>query len=101
MRNDTLSFSLQSHPKLAANPIKPLHQVQKILPKPTVSHKPYPSKQPQVPKFSRSYQSSGTTTNATQWWIPKTLLQAQGYYQGKTSIWVPKQRQGQVKQHQP
>ena len=23
-------------------------------------------------------------------WIPKSILQAQGYYQGQTSIWVPK-----------
>ena len=28
-------------------------------------------------------------------------MQAQGFYQGKTSIWVPKQRQVQMKQPQP
>ena len=29
-------------------------------------------------------------------WIPKTLLKAQGYYEGKTSIWLPKHSQKQV-----
>ena len=31
--------------------------------------------------------------SSLQWtyrWIPKSILQAQGYYQGQTSIWVPK-----------
>ena len=33
---------------------------------------------------------------ATQRWVPKALLQAQGYYEGKASVWLPKQGQKQV-----
>ena len=46
------------------------------------------------------------TTRVTQRWVPKALLNAQGYYEGKASIWLPKQGQKQVSKplpqaHQP
>ena len=98
MGNDTPSHNPQPQPKLEVNTFKPLQQEQKSLPNPKALHKPNLSKQPQAPKYSKSSPSYGTTTQTHQRWIPKTLLQAQGYYQGKTSIWVPKHRQGQAKQ---
>ena len=40
------------------------------------------------PKTSIPYKSQQTK----QIWVKKTLLQAQGFYQGQTSVWIPKQR---------
>ena len=38
----------------------------------------------------------------TQRWVKKTILKAQGYYQGKTDLWLPKQRTMQSEnQHTP
>ena len=72
--------------------------MQKPLTKQSFSHKPHSSKQAQVSKPSKLHQPYGIPSKAIQRWIPKALLQAQGYYQGKTSIWVPKQKQGQAEQ---
>ena len=33
-----------------------------------------------------------TLPQATSRWVPKTLLQDQGYYQGSTRLWLPKKR---------
>ena len=33
------------------------------------------------------------TAKVHQRWVPKTSLQAQGFYNGKTSIWLPKKGQ--------
>ena len=40
------------------------------------------------PKATIPYKSQQTK----QIWVKKTLLQAQGFYQGQTSVWIPKQR---------
>ena len=42
---------------------------------------------PQQPAIALKYNQQKTK----QIWVPKTLLPVQGYYQGSTFIWVPKQ----------
>ena len=96
MGNDTPSHNPQPQPKPPVKPIEPLHQEQKTLPKTQALHKPNPYKQPQAQKYSKKNPYHKTTIQVHQRWVPKTLLQAQGFYKGKTSIWVPKQRQEQV-----
>ena len=66
---------------------------------PKALHKPNPYKHPQALKVLEKKHFHRTTAKVHQRWVPKTLLQAQGFYKGKTSIWVPKQGQKQV--HKP
>ena len=35
--------------------------------------------------------SHNTTTSIVTRWIPKRLLQVQGYFKGKTDVWLPRQ----------
>ena len=56
-------------------------------------------KQPQVHKDPKQQPNHKPTAKVTQRWVPKALLQAQGFYKGKASIWFPKQGQKQV--HKP
>ena len=44
----------------------------------------------QCPKI-RSLKKT-TLPHVTTRWVPKTLLQAQGYYEGSTRLWLPKER---------
>ena len=93
MGNDIPTHKPQPQPKLEAKPIEPLHQEQKSLSKTKALHKLNPFKQPQAHKHSKGFQSHQTTTQVHQSWIPKPILQAQGFYKGKKSIWVPKKSQ--------
>ena len=59
-----------------------------------------PSK-PTIPKCQSTTKHLGTKPKVTQQWIPKSLLQAQGYYKGNTTIWLPKPNQPLKSYQQP
>ena len=42
------------------------------------------------PKTQKKHQQKRECPKTTMKWIPKTVLNAQGYYQGTTSLWLPK-----------
>ena len=49
-----------------------------------------PKQKPSLKSRSRMAHPSPSPQRITQRWLPKRLLQAQGYYGGATHIWVPK-----------
>ena len=74
-------------PKSAPSPTN--NQRWKWVPKPTLlnSNQRYNTKEKKIPeKYSRK------PAQITKRWIPKPLLQAQGYYVGASHLWLPKQR---------
>ena len=96
MEYDTLALAPPTQTLTKANTSKPLPWVQQFPRSWSSSHKSQSANQTQVPRSSTLHQSFGTKSRVTEWWIPKSLLQPQGYYKGNTSIWVPKLKQAQA-----
>ena len=93
MENKTPSLALEPQPKMAVKPHEPLHQKPETMSKTAALSKQNEPKQPQVHKDQKKHPNHKSTARVTQRWVPKALLQAQGFYKGKASIWLPKQGQ--------
>ena len=99
MADVTPSHTPQPQPKLIVKPLEPLYQEPTSLSKTRALPKRNPFTQPQEYKLPKGSQVHKTTAKFNKRWVPKALLQAQGFYKGKASIWLLKQGQKQV--HQP
>ena len=99
MGNNTPSLALEPQPKTAIKPNEPLHPKPATMSKPQALPKLNQPKQPQIYKVPKKQPNHKSTVKVTQRWVPKALLHAQGFYEGKASIWLPKQGQKQV--HKP
>ena len=93
MGNNTPSHLPMPLQRMAVKPNEPLHQDPKTMSKTQALPKLNQPKQPQVHKDPKKQPNHKSTTKVTQRWVPKALLHAQGFYEGKASIWLPKQGQ--------
>ena len=96
MGNNTRNLALQSHSSIAIKPKEPLHPKPVTFSKTQALPQLNPPTQPQVHKVPMKQSRHQPTAKVSQRWVPKALLSAQGYYEGKASIWLPKQGQTQV-----
>ena len=99
MGNNTPSHTPKPQQKTALKSNEPLHQEPEAMSKMKALPKPNQPKQPQVYKDPKQHPIHKTTAKVNQRWVPKALLQAQGFYKGKASIWLPKQGQKHI--HKP
>ena len=90
MGNNTPSLALRPQPPTAIKSKEPLHPKPVTMSKTQALPKLNPPKQPQVYKVPMKQSNHQPTAKVTQRWVPKALLHAQGYYEGKESIWLPK-----------
>ena len=106
MGNSGPSLVIQPQPPTVIKPTKPLPSKQVTLPETQAFKKLNSPTQPQVHKSPMKQSGHHQTAKVSQRWVPKALLSAQGYYEGKASIWLPKQVQKKVSKpllqaHQP
>ena len=90
MGNSDPRVALQPQLQAAIKPKEPQLSKQATMPQPQAIPKINPSKQPQVHKVPTKQSKHQPKAKVTQRWVPKALLHAQGYYEGKASVWLPK-----------